>query len=97
MSEDQRVTRPGNRTVGFAEYGDPNGFPVVFFHGTPGSRIGGRLAGGWAREAGCRLVALDRPGFGLSTFHEDVRLQITPRMHYPRPSTSRRNCTTPST
>ena len=26
------------RQLGYADYGDPDGTPVMFFHGTPGSR-----------------------------------------------------------
>jgi pimeloyl-ACP methyl ester carboxylesterase len=64
------------RRVGFAEYGDPEGRPVLWFHGTPGGRrqiapAGRRLAG----ELGVRLIALERPGIGASTLHvhADVR------------------------
>jgi pimeloyl-ACP methyl ester carboxylesterase len=54
------------RGVGFAEWGDPAGPPVLAFHGGPGSRL---LATGCehaASELGLRLVCLERPGFGLS-------------------------------
>ncbi len=52
--------------MGIAEYGDPDGLPVLFFHGWPGSRYQGRLAHEGARRAGLRLLAVDRPGFGRS-------------------------------
>jgi pimeloyl-ACP methyl ester carboxylesterase len=61
-----RTTTVGGRTVAHATYGSPDGTPVVFFHGTPGSR---RLGGLWheeARRADVRLVAIERPGCGRS-------------------------------
>lgn len=54
------------RTVAYAEYGDPDGTPVLFLHGTPGSRVLGRLFDEAARERGVRIVAPDRPGCGQS-------------------------------
>lgn len=52
--------------IAYAEYGDPEGRPVVFLHGTPGSRRLGELFEGAAREHGVRLLAPDRPGYGQS-------------------------------
>jgi len=60
------VAGPDGRTVAYAEYGDPGGVPVLFFHGTPGSRLLGALFDGPARERGVRLLAPDRPGYGQS-------------------------------
>ncbi|MBV9230466.1 MAG: alpha/beta hydrolase [Chloroflexi bacterium] len=56
------------RILGYAEYGVPDGAPVFYFHGYVGARL---EAGAWdkaATQTGVRLIALDRPGFGLSTF-----------------------------
>lgn len=55
-----------DRRIAYAEYGDPEGTPVVFLHGTPGSRRLGELFDGAAREHGVRLLAPDRPGYGQS-------------------------------
>ncbi len=58
------------RRIGFAEYGDPNGRVVFWFHGTPGGR---RQISPQARvlagERGIRLIVLERPGVGFSTRH----------------------------
>lgn len=58
----------GGRRLGFAEYGDPRGRPVLWFHGTPGGRgqipPEARVAAG---RHGVRLIALERPGVGHST------------------------------
>jgi pimeloyl-ACP methyl ester carboxylesterase len=60
------------------EVGDPDGWPTIGFHGTPGSRL--QLAlDGVVRDAGIRLVLPDRPGYGLSTFQPDRRLTDWPR------------------
>jgi pimeloyl-ACP methyl ester carboxylesterase len=64
---DRTVGLDGDRQVAYAEYGDPDGVPVVFFHGTPGSRYLGALFEDHAREVGVRLLAPDRPGYGNST------------------------------
>ena len=46
--------------------GDPDGTPVLFFHGTPDSRLAARSGDAPAQEAGVRLVAFSRPGYGRS-------------------------------
>jgi len=57
----------GERRVAYAEYGVPEGSPVVFLHGTPGSRLLGELLDDAACERGLRLLAPDRPGYGRSS------------------------------
>lgn len=57
------------RLIGYADYGDPSGWPVVALHGTPGCRLMFKLADGPARERGLRLIAPDRPGYALSSPH----------------------------
>src|SRR5947209_5593635 len=54
------------RGVGFAEWGDSAGPPVLAFHGGPGSRLMATGCERAAGELGLRLVCLERPGFGLS-------------------------------
>ena len=72
--KDKIITLADGRRLGFAEYGEANGLPLLFFHGTPGSRIMAGLAGAKAKELGLRLIAPDRPGFGLSDFQPRRRL-----------------------
>src|SRR5581483_9655535 len=55
------------RVLGYAEYGDPGGTPLVYLHGFPGSRIAGGVLDEAARAAGVRVLAPDRPGLGLSS------------------------------
>ena len=69
------VPLPDGRRLGYAEYGDPNGPLVLWFHGTPGGRrqipLVGRRA---ASELGLRLVCVERPGVGDSTDHAYARI-----------------------
>jgi pimeloyl-ACP methyl ester carboxylesterase len=65
---EHRLTTADGRTLAVSEWGDPNGRPVITFHGTPGSRIGY-----WTPEPeiwkrfGLRRFSFDRPGYGEST------------------------------
>lgn len=66
-TQDRFITLPDGRQLGYAEYGVPNGSPVLFFHGSPGSSyIHGDMAN-IAAQRGIRLIAIDRPGYGLSS------------------------------
>lgn len=60
------------------EYGDPGGVPVLAFHGTLGSRPQLVPAHVAARNAGVRLVALDRFGYGHSMFAPERQLREWP-------------------
>ncbi|MFN8624497.1 MAG: alpha/beta hydrolase [Candidatus Binatia bacterium] len=64
------VLLPDRRTLGFAEFGPPDGKPIFWFHGTPGARRQippeARLA---AAKRHVRLIGIDRPGVGASTAH----------------------------
>lgn len=69
MASAETFTLPDGRLLGFDDVGDPSGTPVLFVHGTPDSRRARHPDDGLAAAAGVRLVAVDRPGFGLSTPH----------------------------
>jgi len=58
----------GGLRLGYAEFGHPEGAPILFFHGIPGSRLLGRTLHEQGRECGARIIALERPGFGLSEY-----------------------------
>jgi pimeloyl-ACP methyl ester carboxylesterase len=65
-----RFYLPGDRRLGYAEYGDPSGPVVLWFHGTPGGRRQFPLVGRRAAEKlGLRVVLVERPGSGLSDPH----------------------------
>ena len=64
------VTLPDGRRLGFAEFGDPRGPLVLWFHGSPGARRQVPPAGRHAAdELGLRVVCVERPGVGVSTDH----------------------------
>src|SRR3989338_9991360 len=64
--KNQSILLPDGRRLGYAEYGAPDGRPVLFFHGAPGSRhIHADMADVVTRR-GIRLIAVERPGYGLS-------------------------------
>ena len=48
------------------EAGDLGGTPLIYFHGTPSSRLEPAFADALAAELGIRLVSFDRPGYGES-------------------------------
>lgn len=66
MKEDEQARLPDGRMLGYADYGDPAGEPLFFFHGWPSCRYQGKLLHELAAERGLRLIAPDRPGIGLS-------------------------------
>jgi pimeloyl-ACP methyl ester carboxylesterase len=61
------TTLPDGRAVEYSEVGERDGLPVLFFHGTPDTRRASWSGRAAARAAGVRLVAVNRPGYGLST------------------------------
>jgi pimeloyl-ACP methyl ester carboxylesterase len=67
------IALPDGRTLAYAEYGNPCGKPVFFFHGTPGSRFF-RPPDRITSRVGVHLICMDRPGYGLSTFQPGRRI-----------------------
>lgn len=67
MMTDKWIRLTDGRRLGYAEYGDPQGNPIMLFHGNPGSRLGWVPLKGSAYPSGIRIVAPDRPGFGSSS------------------------------
>lgn len=64
----KRIRLHDGRSLGYAEYGDPAGKPVVFFQGTPSSRLFHHPDESIAVSLGARIITMDRPGFGFSDF-----------------------------
>jgi pimeloyl-ACP methyl ester carboxylesterase len=65
-----RIELPDGRTLGYAEFGDPEGDTLLWFHGTPGARL--QVPPGLGPEAaarGFRVFTIERPGNGESTPH----------------------------
>lgn len=66
INTDNQLTLPDGRRLGYATYGPDDGWPILFFHGIPGSRHSAHSAGLVSETHGGRLIAFDRPGYGLS-------------------------------
>ena len=67
------------RRLGFAEYGDPEGVPIIVHHGVAASRLQMHPDEEIAIQAGARLIVPDRPGIGLSNFLENRQLVDWPQ------------------
>jgi pimeloyl-ACP methyl ester carboxylesterase len=61
---DQSLERSDGRRVAWCEFGDSGGWPLLYCHGTPGSRFEAALFARAAAARRVRLIALDRPGYG---------------------------------
>jgi pimeloyl-ACP methyl ester carboxylesterase len=72
--QSRTLTLPDNRQLGSARYGVDNGRPVFYFHGLPGSRFECQLVDAPARAMGISVVAVDRPGYGLTSPRRDQSL-----------------------
>lgn len=66
---DKTLKLSTGRTLGYAEFGDPRGTALFYFHGWPSSRLQGELLDEAGKRRGLRVISPDRPGIGLSDFH----------------------------
>src|SRR5262245_28757373 len=79
MNLENHLVLPDGRKLAYAEFGDPDGLPVLYCHGSPGSRLEPLLIGDERlRQAGLRVIAPDRPGMGGSDFQRGRRLTDWP-------------------
>ncbi|KAH8177787.1 alpha/beta hydrolase fold domain-containing protein [Sarocladium implicatum] len=75
----QTVTLPDGRLLGFSEYGSPDGKPLFYFHGYPASRRESAPISDLAQEKGIRIISVDRPGIGASTYQPDRTFRDWPQ------------------
>jgi pimeloyl-ACP methyl ester carboxylesterase len=75
---EQSITLKDGRTLGFAEYGDLNGKPVIECHGWPSSRLQASNYDEAGNRVGARVIGIDRPGMGISTFKKGFRVADWP-------------------
>jgi pimeloyl-ACP methyl ester carboxylesterase len=66
-------TRDG-RVLAFAVWGDPDGFPILSLHGTPGCRLGRWPHEELYTDLGVCLVTHDRAGYGMSARRRGRRI-----------------------
>ncbi|HZT85332.1 MAG TPA: alpha/beta hydrolase [Gaiellaceae bacterium] len=70
MGEPLRTLRtPDGRTLAYATWGDPDGFPVLGLHGTPGCRFNRWPDEDVYTRNGVYFVTHDRAGYGRSDRH----------------------------
>lgn len=63
----EHIILDDGRTLGIAYYGSQNGPAVFYLHGFPGSRLSGMFFDQAGKSLGARIIAVDRPGVGLSS------------------------------
>ena len=69
MNTESRITLADGRRLAYAEFGASGGRPVLYFHGSPSSRLEPLLIGDAVlNDHGLRVIAPDRPGIGGSDF-----------------------------
>ena len=68
IKTDNQIKLSDGCAIGYAEYGDLTGKPVMHFHGTPSSRFEGDNPDldAIAERLNVRFIVPDRPGHGLS-------------------------------
>jgi len=73
---DQQIKLKDGRSLGYAEYGAPEGKPTFYFHGFPSSRLDWPIfdTDAVAARLNARIIAVDRPGTGLSDFKRGRKL-----------------------
>lgn len=69
FTDSDTATLQDGRKVGLARYGASNGPKVFYLHGSPGSRLEGKIFEPPALKLGTEIIAVDRPGIGLSSPH----------------------------
>ena len=72
---DQSLRLPDGRRLGFRVYGDPKGAPILFLHGTPGSRLKFSIAHEAGEKLGLAIIAPDRWGYGLTEAPQTLSLR----------------------
>ncbi|MEO8612440.1 MAG: alpha/beta hydrolase [Chloroflexota bacterium] len=65
---DKTIPLHDGRILGYTEYGNLEGKALFYFHGHPGSRLEARFWATQAEQMGIRLIGVDRPGMGLSSY-----------------------------
>ncbi len=66
LRDDNILTLKSGKKLGYAEYGNPEGIPILVHHGNPGSRLFWGMLPESPFDESYRLIAPDRPGYGFS-------------------------------
>jgi pimeloyl-ACP methyl ester carboxylesterase len=73
---DEVVRLPDGRRAQLWYGGADRGPTVLFFHGCPDTRWAARTGAAAARDAGVRLLCVNRPGYGLSDVDASSHLSV---------------------
>jgi pimeloyl-ACP methyl ester carboxylesterase len=78
---DGLLTLSDGRRLSYGEFGDPKSAPLFYCHGYPTNRIEYEVIAEVVEKSGIkvRVVVLDRPGYGSSTFQKGRTLLDWPR------------------
>ena len=72
MTDYQFLTLPDGRKLCFTEFGKKDGYPVMYFHGTPSSCLEPSMIGDDVfLKYGLRVISPSRPGMGQSDRHNN--------------------------
>ncbi|KAF2156547.1 alpha/beta-hydrolase [Myriangium duriaei CBS 260.36] len=69
-----KLLLPDGRELGYAEFGSPTGRPIILHHGLACSRLDGAFFHEVAQEVGARIIGIDRPGMGWSSYYAEWQL-----------------------
>jgi pimeloyl-ACP methyl ester carboxylesterase len=73
------ITLPDRRKLSYAEFGQPDGHPVIYFHGGASSRLEPLIFDELISKSGLRFIAIDRPGIGQSDVQIDRGFSDCPK------------------
>ena len=73
METEQKFVLPDGRKLGFSVVGE--GTPVLYFHGTASSRLETLLLKEFSYTYSFKIIGVDRPGYGLSSFAPRTRFR----------------------
>ena len=71
----QTISLAAGSLLGYAEYGDPQGTPMLLLHNVSGSRLQIPVPEACIVEQGVRLIVPDRPQVGLSSWRQPFSMQ----------------------
>ncbi|OGO59311.1 MAG: hypothetical protein A2029_05015 [Chloroflexi bacterium RBG_19FT_COMBO_47_9] len=77
----QKIELKDGRMLGYDEHGAPDGKPLFYFHGSPSCRVesGLYVDEQFLQVQNIRVIAIDRPGMGLSNFQPQRLLLDWPK------------------
>lgn len=78
LRDDNILILSSGKKLGYAEYGNREGIPILMHHGNPGSRLFWGMLNNSPFNEKYRLIAPDRPGYGLSDHYGKESLKKWP-------------------